>query len=251
MISKVGIESNVILIDKAEKDTIFEVLQYDSVNETSRKNNILDKNVKVNDSNKLRQIKIILDNTVVRIQKNSLCYIKGNIEEREEEDRYKSLKEILFSNKYNNITSNYKTILSGAGEILLKPSFEYFTLAELIDDEIIIKDEAFCACDEEIEVNRVNDDELVLKGNGIVVLKLPVPENEIIRCRIFKDRIIADKNISILRSHNITCQEDKSILINEEGLNIYSGTGEVWLLPTKIVYNNDANKSFEDLDDDE
>ena len=42
----------------------------------------------------------------------------------------------------------FKPILKGTGEIFLEPTFGYFTLIELEDEEIIIDDGMFYACEE-------------------------------------------------------------------------------------------------------
>lgn len=247
MVSKIGLCSNLMIIDKIENDTTFEILQYNFSNHTQ--NEKTDKTE--GNTNILKQIRIKLDDSAVRIRINSLFYIKGNVEKVNDEHEYKSLKDLLFSKRANNHREKYMFLLKGSGEILLNPSFKHFTLLELIDENIIIKKEAFCACDEEIEINSYNDNELILRGNGVVVLNLPVSENEIIRCKIFKDTIMANKEIAILRSNNITCKEENSDLVEEGKLNIYSGTGEVWLLPTKMVYNNFDSIPFNSIEDEE
>ena len=51
---------------------------------------------------------------------------------------------------------------------------------------------------------------LKLSGSGIVVLEIPVPEKEILRCKLFKDTLKVDGNFAILRTGNIEFTVEKS-----------------------------------------
>ncbi|MGN1029207.1 MAG: AIM24 family protein, partial [Bacilli bacterium] len=95
-----------------------------------------------------------------------------------------------------------------------------------------------------------------LRGSGIVVLEIPVPEKEIFRCKLFRDVLKIDGNFAILRSGNIEFTVEKSgttlvgTALNGEGLlNVYRGTGEVWLVPTESIYSNLKERGLRDLED--
>ena len=82
-----------------------------------------------------------------------------------------------------------------------------------------------------------------LKGTGIVVLEIPVPETEIFKYSLVEDVLKIDGNFSVLRTGGIqfTVEKTTKTLIGSgfsgEGLlNVFRGTGEVWLMPTKVVY---------------
>ena len=81
-----------------------------------------------------------------------------------------------------------------------------------------------------------------ISGSGIVVLEIPVPESEIFKCKLFNDTLKVDGNFAVLRTSNVKFTVEKSSSLigsvtNGEGLlNVYSGTGEVWLLPTMSIY---------------
>ena len=89
-----------------------------------------------------------------------------------------------------------------------------------------------------------------IKGSGIVVLELPVPESEIFKCKLFNDTLKVDGNFVVLRTSNVKFTVEKSSSImgsvtNGEGLlNVYSGVGEVWLLPTQNIYTDLANEGL-------
>ena len=163
----------------------------------------------------------------------------------------------------------FKPVLRGTGEVFLESSFGYFTLIELEDEEIIIDDKLFYACEEGIEVEPIMQKNISsmffgkeglyqtkLSGSGIVVLEIPVPEKEILRCKIFRDTLKVDGNFAILRSGNIEFTVEKSgttlvgTAINGEGLlNVYNGTGEVWLVPTSSIYDTLKESGLKDLKD--
>ena len=152
------------------------------------------------------------------------------------------LEKLIFDSKQI-IASKDKTIFKGSGEILLKSSFSDFTLIELVDEEIIISDSMFYACDEEIEIKSIKDNEkeIKLKGNGVVVLKLPVSEKEIIRCKLFNDRLTVNEDLVILKSSSINVGFEKYSNVVDDNVEqyintFYYGIGEVWLLPTRSIY---------------
>ena len=116
-------------------------------------------------------------------------------------------------------------------------------MIELVDEEIIISDSMFYACDEEIEIKSIKDNEkeIKLKGNGVVVLKLPVSEKEIIRCKLFNDRLTVNEDLVILKSSSINVGFEKYSNVVDDNVEqyintFYYGIGEVWLLPTRSIY---------------
>ena len=177
------------------------------------------------------------------------------------------------ANKYN-IDVNREKFKGICGEgfienkkvILLKP-LTYMNLSgesirelanfyKLEDDEIIVDDGLFYACESSVEITAHMNKSLSsmvlgnegvfqtkLSGNGIVVLEIPVPEEEVFKCKINNDVLKVDGNFSILRTGDIefTVEKSSKSLVSTatggEGLlNVFRGTGEVWLIPTKSVY---------------
>lgn len=71
---------------------------------------------------------------------------------------------------------------------------------------------------------------------------------------MFRDTLKVDGNFAILRSSNIEFTVEKSgttligTALNGEGLlNVYRGTGEVWLVPTKAIYDELKEKGLKEL----
>ena len=93
----------------------------------------------------------------------------------------------------------------------------------------------------EINITSINDKELKLNGNGVVVLKLPVSEKEIIRCKLFNDKLTVNEDLVILKSNSINISYEKYENEIEDEIveyvnTVYYGIGELWLLPTRSIY---------------
>lgn len=236
MRSNIAIKNKLTLVSQMQGESCFQILKYPSLKCESN----LFKDNKENEKT-IKQVRIVLDESCVKIEESSLSYIKGYIKKCEDKKIKKGI--FGFINKEKKEFEELKDIFEGSGEILLKPSFDDFTLIELVDEEIIICEEIFQACDDKIEVSLINDDinKIKLSGSGVVVLKLPVPQEEVIRCKLYKDKLITKDDIVILISSNIKVAQEKYEKTIEEELveevnNVYSGIGEVWILATKSIY---------------
>ena len=125
----------------------------------------------------------------------------------------------------------------------------------------------FYGCDGGIEVNVATQEnvpseflgneglyQIRIEGSGIVALKVPVPETEIFKCILIDDTLKVDGNFAILRTGNIEFSVEKSsksivgtVLSGEGMVNVYRGTGEVWLIPTKKVYKELKMNGLKDI----
>ena len=242
------------MISEMKNESTFQILEYDSLQGARDLNTALQIKLMKDSGIRLKQVRIILDDSSVKIEAGALSYMKGNIDIITKTGGIVGLGKKLFSSKVTG-ESMFKPVLRGTGEVFLESSFGYFTLIELEDEEIIIDDKLFYACEEGIEVEPIIQKNISsmffgkeglyqtkLSGSGIVVLEIPVPEKEILRCKIFRDTLKVDGNFAILRSGNIEFTVEKSgttlvgTAINGEGLlNVYNGTGEVWLVPTSSI----------------
>lgn len=255
MRSSLNFTNKLNMLAQMEYDSKFQILEYESLDgatdvETAFGLNIIRKN-----GIKLKQVRIILENSAVRLETGVLSYMKGDIEIKNKLGGVLELGKKLISSKLTGETV-FKPIYKGTGEIFLEPSFGHFALIELEDDEIIIDDGMFFACEEGIEIDVTMQKNISsallgneglcqtrLEGSGIVAIKIPVPESEIFKCVLINDTLKVDGNFVILRTGNIEFSVEKSSksivdsLTNGEGLvNVYRGSGEVWLMPTKSIY---------------
>lgn len=270
MRTSVDSDNKLTMLAQMSNDAKFQVLEYDRLSGGLDIKTALCLNI-INDADiRLRQVRIILQDSAVKLEIGSLSYMKGDISIRTKEHGLLELGKKFLKGKAtgeNLIKPTYK----GTGEIFLEPSFGYYALIELEDDEIIVDDGMFYACEDSVQVE-VSMQRTIssialgnkgvfqtkLKGSGIVVLELPVPESEIFRCKLNNDVLKVDGDFVVLRTGNIEFSVQKSSSVigsmsNGEGfLNVYSGTGEVWILPTKTTYEDleiDGLKNIIGLDE--
>ncbi|BCZ44154.1 transcriptional regulator [Clostridium gelidum] len=243
------------MLSEMECESKFQILEYENLDGATDVETAFGLNIIRQSGIKLKQIRIMLEDSSVKLEPGSLSYMKGNIEVKNKSGGLIGFGKKIISSKLTGETA-FKPTYSGTGEIFLEPSFGHFALIELEDDEIIVSDNMFYACEEDIDVNAAMQKNISstflgneglyqtrIEGNGIVALKVPVPESEIFKCILINDTLKVDGNFAILRTGNIEFSVEKSsksiigTAINGEGLvNVYRGTGEVWLIPTKNVY---------------
>lgn len=240
-----------------ENDSIFQILEYENLEGATDVETALGLNIIRESGIKLKQIRIVLEDSSVILEPGVLSYMKGNIKISSKSGGVLGLGKKLISSKLTGETV-FKPTYSGNGEIFLEPSFGNFALIELEDDEIIVDDGLFFACESSVEVGvsmqknisaaLLGDESFCqtkISGSGIVALEIPVPESEIFKCVLIDDTLKVDGNFAILRTGNIEFTVEKSSksiigsVTSGEGLvNVYRGSGEVWLIPTKSVYSD-------------
>lgn len=251
-------KNNITKIDEMiGLDTVFQVLEYNSLKGGKDLSTAFALSFMSDSDIKLRQIRILLKDAAVRLESGALQFMKGDIEVDSKIGGIVGLGKKIISSKLTNETT-FKALYNGTGEIFLEPSFGHYALIELEDESIIVDDGLFYACEEGVEVGVASQKSLSsaffgneslfqtkLSGSGIVVLELPVPESEVIKVKLIDDVLKVDGNFAILRNGRIDFTVEKSAKswigtgTSGEGLlNVFRGTGEVWLLPTSHVYKN-------------
>lgn len=257
MRSSLNFTNKLKMLCEMEGDSKFQILQYESLEGASDVETAFGLNIIRENGIKLKQIRIALDDSSVILEPGALSYMKGDIEIKSKTGGVFGFGKKLLTSKLTGETV-FKPTYSGSGEIFLEPSFGNFALIELEDDEIIVDDGMFFACEDSVEVGvsiQKNVSSALLgneglcqtkiSGSGIVALEVPVPENEIFKCVLVNDTLKVDGNFAILRTGNIEFTVEKSSksivgsATSGEGLvNVYRGSGEVWLVPTKSAYND-------------
>ncbi|GKX68897.1 AIM24 family protein [Inconstantimicrobium mannanitabidum] len=266
MRTSLNITNKLNLISQMQGDSAFQILEYDQLNGSKNVDLAVQLNFMRESGVKLKQVRIILDDSSVRLESGALSYLKGDIEIHNKIGGPLGLGKKFLTSKVTGETM-FKPTYSGTGEIFLEPSFGHYALIELEDDEIVVDDGLFYACEESVEVGAAMQKSISsmllgnegvfqtrLTGSGIVVLELPVPETEIFKCKLNKDVLKVDGNFAILRTGDIEFtveKASKSIVgtaTSGEGfLNVYRGTGEVWLVPTVSVYNELLRKGLSEI----
>lgn len=254
MRTTINSDNKLIMLSQMSNDAKFQILEYDKLNGATDMETALGLNIMNDAGIKLRQVRIILQDSSVKLEPGALSYMKGDIIIKTKMPGIIGLGKKFFSSKVTG-EDMFKPTYEGSGEIFLEPSFGHYVLVELEDEEIVVDDGMFYACEDSIEVGVTSQKtvssvllgnegvfQVSLKGSGIVVLELPVPESEVFKCKLSNDTLKVDGNFVALRSGRIEFSVEKSSSIigstvNGEGfLNVYSGIGEVWILPTKSIY---------------
>ena len=145
----------------------------------------------------------------------------------------------------------------GSGQLILEPTYKHIILVDVGEwnGSIVLEDGMFLACEsclrEDIAM-RANFSSaaggkeglfnLCLAGQGIAVLESPVPEEELVEVQLVNDVLKIDGPLAVCWSNtlNFTVERSGRTLLGSaasgEGLvNVYRGTGKVWLAPVRGV----------------
>lgn len=205
---------------------------------------------------RLKQVKITLSNSSVTLEAGAMHFMKGNIEMDNKIGGFGGLAKKLASSVLTKETA-FKPKYSGTGEIYLEPSFAHYAIMELNNEEMIVDKGLFHCCEPSIEVSIATQKNISsavlggegffqtqLRGSGICVLTIPVPESELIKYKLNNEKLVVDGNFALLRKGDIrfTVERTSKTLLDSwtsgEGLaQTFTGTGEVWLAPTQAIYN--------------
>lgn len=212
---------------------------------------------------KVRQIAIYLNDDKVTIEKGAMSYFQGNIN---------MVSGVTPGNAIGRFVRGAVTgeqmaqpEYTGTGMLVLEPSFKHFLVLELAPGEsIIVDDGMFYVAQGSVQVKTVAQKNISsalaggetifqqqLTGPGLIVLESPVPMSEIDQIDLENDTLKVDGNFAILRSSslNFTVERSAKTLIGSavsgEGLvNVYRGTGQIWLAPSIKVYKTLASGMY-------
>lgn len=204
---------------------------------------------------RVRQIALYLNNEKVTIEKGAMSYFQGDLQ---------MVSGVTLGNALGRMMRGAVTgeqmaqpEYTGTGMLVLEPSFKHFLVLELADRESIIIDDGMFYCAQgSVTVKAVSQRNFSsavaggeslfqqqLTGPGIIILESVVPMAEIDIIELHHDTLKVDGNFAILRSSTLDFTVERSAktligsAVSGEGLvNVYRGTGQVWLAPTIKVY---------------
>lgn len=149
--------------------------------------------------------------------------------------------------------SAIKPEYTGSGTLVLEPTYKHLLLIDVAEwnGSIVLDDGLFLACEASLQhkaVMRSNISSAALggeglfnlgiQGKGILCLESPTPREELIEVSLENDVLKVDGNFAIAWSGSLefTVERSGKSLIGSaasgEGLvNVYKGTGKVWLAP--------------------
>lgn len=192
---------------------------------------------------KLRQVRISINDGGVLVQPGALQFVKGPIQIEVQQNMSSASKG--FFKSVGTGEASFTSRYSGKhGEIYLDPSCKYFYILELSNEELILDDGMFYCCEDSVALSvHTNKNVAVgllsgdgfrqpkLTGSGIVVLESDIPFDEILIYELHNDTLKIDGNYAIVIRGNIETTIEKS---KREGfLQTFNGTGEVWIAPTR------------------
>lgn len=253
----IGTRENIKIIDQAEnKGMKVEVLEYQKL--MGGKNTYsAERMFYMEQQNiKARQIAVYLNNDTVKIEPGAMSYFCGNIEMVSGVNAGNFIGRAITGKLTGEAMAQPE--YRGTGMVVMEPSFEHFMVVELGQGEEIIVDKGMFNCAQgSVKIKsyiQKNISSAVLggegvfqtsiKGPGIVVLECEVPMSEIDIIELENETLKVDGNFAVLRTGNIdfTVERSAKTLVGSslsgEGLvNVYRGTGQVWLAPTIKIYN--------------
>lgn len=252
----IGTRENITVLDTVENGRMkVEVLEYQTLLGLTNIRIAQEVYFMSQQNIRARQIAIYLNDDVVTIQPGAMSYFQGNIE---------MVSGVTAGNLLGRVFSGALTgeavaqpEYKGTGMVVLEPSFRHYFLIELEPGQEAIVDKGMFYCAQgsvkfkPILQKNVSSAllggeglfQISLTGPGIIVLECAVPINEIDIIELDNDTLKVDGNFAVLRFGNISFTVERSAktllgsAVSGEGLvNVFRGTGTVWLAPTLKVY---------------
>ncbi len=204
-----------------------------------------------------RQVLAQLNGNTIKMQAGALQWMCGNVEsETGLGSGAKAIGGFLKGMVKGMVTgeSTVKPLYSGYGFVMLEPTYKYILVEDISKwgpAGIVLQDGLFLACDATLQEQVVSRKtlsslaageglfNLCLSGNGVAVFESPVPREELIEIELNNSVLKIDGNMAIAWSNTLELTVERSSksligsMVNKEGLlNVYRGTGKVWMTPT-------------------
>lgn len=253
--SAIGSRENIKVIDSAEHQGVkIEIMEYQKLLGTTSCHRAIDMYYMEKQNIRARQVAIYLNNDKVATEPGAMSYFKGQIE---------MVSGVTLGNSLGRMFSSATTGESisqpeyrGTGLLVLEPTFNHYLLLDMEKEDIIVDKGMFYCAQGSVEVKPIMQKnvsssllggegifQIQLRGSGLAVLECAVPSCEIDIIELNNETLKVDGNFAILRSGNIdfTVERSAKTLLGSaasgEGLvNVYRGTGTVWLAPSIKIY---------------
>lgn len=204
---------------------------------------------------RLRQVQIDLNGTnTVKTQAGAMQMMIGNVSM---ETGVKSAKGFLGSMVKAAVTNEtaVKPEYSGNGQVILEPTYKHIILQDVAQwgpGGLVIEDGMFLASEGTVAHSVVQNAQdlgtallsneglynLCFTGSGVVALESYVPLEELVEYQLDNDVLKVDGNMAVCWSGSLKFTVEKATkgllgsLASGEGLvNVYRGTGKVWVSP--------------------
>ena len=219
-------------------------------------------NYVIQSNNQVQHVEIELTDETVVLESGAMHYMRGYIEV---ETKVPSIGGVLKAGLTGE--NVVKPKYSGTGTLVLEPSFNNYFLLELNNEEYVLDQGAFVACDDTIDVSAQRNKLMTglrsgegmfqtkVSGMGTVVV---ASQGEVQVIDLVNDKLSVDGTFAVARSATLDYSVQKvtkSLLgaaASGEGfVNVFEGTGRVYLAPVpnfatmlrSVLYNPYATAS--------
>lgn len=204
---------------------------------------------------RLRQVEITLDGSkTVKTQAGAMQMIVGNVEMATGVTSAKGFLGSMVKAAVTNETA-VKPEYSGNGQVILEPTYKHILLQDVADwgnGGLVIEDGMFLASEGSVVHKVVENTQslgtallsneglynLCFTGSGVVALESYVPMEELVEYELENDVLKVDGSMAVCWSGSLTFSVEKATksvlgsMASGEGLvNVYRGTGKVWVSP--------------------
>lgn len=204
---------------------------------------------------KLRQVEITLDGTkTVKTQAGAMQMMLGNVEMNTGVTSAKGFFGSMVKAAVTN-ESAVKPEYSGNGQVILEPTYKHILLQDVADwgaGGLVIEDGMFLASEGSVVHKVVENTQdfgtallsgeglynLCFTGSGVVALESYVPFEELVEYELDNDVLKVDGNMAVCWSGSLNFTVEKatkgfigSVASGEGLVNVYRGTGKVWVSP--------------------
>ena len=211
---------------------------------------------------KLRQVEISLDGTqTVKTQAGAMQMILGNVDMVTGVTSAKGFLGSMVKAAVTNETA-VKPEYSGNGQVILEPTYKHILLQDVSEwgpNGLVIEDGMFLASEGSVVHKVVENTQdlgtallsneglfnLCFTGTGVVALESYVPLEELVEYELDNDVLKVDGSMAVCWSGSLKFTVEKTTksilgsLASGEGLvNVYRGTGKVWVSPVAGTKNS-------------
>ncbi len=213
---------------------------------------------------KRRQVLCELEKGNITLQAGAMQWTVGNVNAT---TGVKGVGDFLSKTLRGSVTgeSAIKPEYTGNGLLVLEPTYKYILLVDVAEwnGSVVLDDGLFLACESTLQQKAIMRSNLSsaigggqglfnlgIQGQGVLCLESPCPKEELIEITLENDVLKVDGNMAIAWSGTLefTVERSGKSLIGSaasgEGLvNVYKGTGKVWLAPvspTKLLSTNNG-----------
>ena len=202
---------------------------------------------------RLRQLRITLQGGGAVVEPGMLQFSRGAITTNTSARGAWGMLKRLLQQRLNN-ESVFRTTFHGQGEIYTEPTFDHYLLTRIQPgEEAVVDDGRYVASEDGVDTSLavkkslssvfLSKDDVVrtrISGNGWCVVQSPVAASDILRVELNNEELRVDGDIVVFRRGTIEQRVEiatKSmvgLVTSGEGLvNVYHGTGQVWLAPSE------------------